>query len=77
MLTRLRRSIDGHRWAISISNILAAALFVAGSFGFFWPALYVVSVSLFVLGSLLFLLTAVAGALLEQRASALNGGRVR
>jgi hypothetical protein len=79
VLTRLRGSLDGHRWTIAISNILAAALFVAGSVGFFWPALYVVSVTLFLLGSLLFLLTALAGALLEHgsQASALSGGRVR
>jgi YrhK-like protein len=58
--------LDVHRWAISASNILAAALFVAGCIGFFWPGLYVLSVTMFLAGSLLFLLSALASALLDH-----------
>ena len=63
------------------SSILAAALFVAGCIGFFWPSLYVVSVSLFLAGSLLFLFGALAGTLLERHRrdgrtlSVVGGGR--
>ncbi len=59
-------SLDAHRWAISVSNILAAAMFVGGCLGFFWPGLYVMSVTLFLVGSLLFLFSALGGALLEH-----------
>ena len=58
--------LRAHRWAISVSNILAAALFVGGCIGFFWPALYVVAVTLFLIGSLLFLFGALGMALLEH-----------
>ena len=58
--------LDVHRWAISASNILAAALFVAGCIGFFWPGLYVLSVTMFLAGSLLFLFSALASALLDH-----------
>jgi hypothetical protein len=47
-------------------NITAAALFVVGCVGFFWPSLYLGSVTLFLIGSLLFLVTALASALLEH-----------
>ena len=47
-------------------DILAAALFVAGSIGFFWPTRYVLSVTLFLAGSLLFLFSASAAALLTH-----------
>ena len=47
-------------------NIAAAALFVVGCIGFFWPSLYVASVTLFLIGSLLFLLGAVASAWAEH-----------
>ena len=65
-VARLCRFLDVHRWAISASNILAAALFVAGCIGFFWPDLHVMSVTLFLAGSLLFLFSALAGALLDH-----------
>ena len=65
-VARLYRCLDVHRWAISASNILAAALFVAGCIGFFWPDLHVMSVTLFLAGSLLFLFSALAGALLDH-----------
>ena len=47
-------------------NITAAALFVVGCVGFFWPSLYIGSVTLFLLGSLLFLVAALGAALLEH-----------
>jgi YrhK-like protein len=52
--------------AISVSNILGAALFVAGCVGFYWPSLYVLSVTLFLAGSLLFLFSALAVPRLEH-----------
>jgi hypothetical protein len=62
----LRAWFLDHRWVVSIANILAATFFVGGCVGFFWPGLYVVSVTLFLAGSLLFLFSALAGALLEH-----------
>jgi hypothetical protein len=63
---RLRRWVESHPWVISASNILAAALFVAGCLGFFWSRLYVMSVAMFLAGSLLFWFSALAGALLDH-----------
>ena len=37
-----------------------------GCVGFFWPSLYIGSVTLFLVGSLLFLFAALASALLEH-----------
>jgi hypothetical protein len=65
-LARVCWRLQAHRWAISVSNILAAALFVGGCIGFFWPGLYVVAVTLFLIGSLLFLFGALGMALLEH-----------
>jgi hypothetical protein len=64
-VARLCRRLEAHRWVVSAANILSAALFVAGSVGFFWSGLFVASVSLFLAGSLLYLCSALAGALLE------------
>ena len=47
-------------------NIAAAALFVLGCVGFFWPSLYVGSVTLFLVGSVLFLAAAAGSALVEH-----------
>ena len=63
---RLCWYLDAHRWALAAINIPAAALFVVGCVGFFWPSLYVGSVTLFLLGSLLFLVAALGAALLEH-----------
>jgi apolipoprotein N-acyltransferase len=63
---RLCWYLDAHRRALAAMNIAAAALFVAGCVGFFWPSLYVGSVTLFLLGSLLFLVAAIGAALLEH-----------
>ena len=66
LIARMRWSLEAHRWTISIANILAATLFVGGCIGFFWPDLYVVSVTLFLIGSLLFLFSAISSALLQH-----------
>jgi hypothetical protein len=63
---RLCWYLDARRWALAVMNIAAAALFVIGCIGFFWPSLYVGSVTLFLIGSLLFLLAAVASAWAEH-----------
>ena len=68
-LDRLLEVFEAHRWAIAASNILAAALFVAGCLGFFWPDLYAMSVTLFLAGSLLFLFSALAGTLVQHGSS--------
>ena len=65
-LARVCWGLKAHRWAISVSNILAAALFVGGCIGFFWPAMHVMAVTLFLIGSLLFLFAALGMALLEH-----------
>jgi len=51
---------------ITAMNIAAAALFVVGGIGFFWPGLYLGSNTLFLIGSVLFLLGAVASAWAEH-----------
>ncbi len=63
---RLCWYLDAHRWTLAATNIAAAVLFVVGCVGFFWPSLYVGSVTLFLLGSLLFLAAALGAALLEH-----------
>jgi YrhK-like protein len=65
IFSRLCRRLEA-RWAVSAANILSAALFVAGSVGFFWSGLDVASVSFFLAGSLLYLFSALAGTLLEH-----------
>jgi len=65
VMARLCWYVDARRWALTIINISAAAFFVVGCICFFWPALYVGSVTLFLLGSILFLLAALAAALVE------------
>lgn len=57
--------LDGHRWIIAVANVAAAALFVAGCVGFYWPGLYTGSVTMFLGGSVLFLLSALGSALLQ------------
>ena len=65
-LARLCWYLDARRWALAAMNIVAAALFVMGCIGFFWPSLYVGSVVLFLVGSLLFLAAASGSALVEH-----------
>ena len=65
-LARLCWYLDAHRWTLAAMSITAAALFVVGCVGFFWPSLYIGSVTLFLVGSLLFLVAALASALLEH-----------
>jgi hypothetical protein len=69
-LARLCWALDARRWILAVANVVAAALFVAGCVGFYWPSLYIGSVSLFLAGSLLFLLSALGSALLEHGPSA-------
>jgi hypothetical protein len=49
-----------------LCNVVAAVLFVSGCVGFYLPTWYVGSVTLFLLGSLLFLLSALGHALVEH-----------
>jgi hypothetical protein len=62
--------LAARRWIVAASNIVAAALFVAGCVGFYFPALYTGSVTAFLCGSVLFLLGALCSALLEHGPSA-------
>ena len=66
-LGRLAAGLEARRGLLAVSNILAAALFVAGCIGFYWPTLTAGSVTLFLLGSLLFLVSALGSALLDHR----------
>ena len=65
-LARLWCYLDARRWIVAVSNVVAAALFVAGCIGFYWPELYTGSVTAFLCGSVLFLLGALSSALLEH-----------
>jgi len=64
---RLARGLEHRRWLVALSNIVAAALFVVGCIAFYWPALAPGAVTLFLLGSLLFLVSALGSALLDHR----------
>ena len=66
-LGRVAAGLEARRGLLAVSNILAAALFVAGCIGFYWPTLTAGSVTLFLLGSLLFLVSALGSALLDHR----------
>ena len=65
LLARLCWGLHARRWLLDVSNVLAAALFVIGCVGFYSPAWYVSSVTLFLMGSILFLLSALGRALVE------------
>ena len=65
-LARLCWAVDARRWMLAVMNVVAAALFVMGCIGFFWPSLYVGSVTLFLVGSVLFLAAAAGSALVEH-----------
>ena len=60
------RARKGRR-ALFLGVSAAAALFVAGCIGFYWPTLAAGSVTLFLVGSLLFLVSALGSALLDHR----------
>jgi YrhK-like protein len=66
-LGRVALGLEARRWLLAASNILAAALFVVGCVAFYWPTLGAASVTLFLLGSLLFLVSALGSALLDHR----------
>jgi hypothetical protein len=63
---RLCWYLHHHRWTLAVINIVAAAFFVVGCVGFFWPTLYAGSITLFLLGSILFLISALGNALVEH-----------
>jgi hypothetical protein len=65
-LARLCWAIDGRRRMLAMINIAAAGCFVVGCVGFYWPSWYVPSLTMFLVGSFLFLLGAVATALVEH-----------
>ena len=66
LLARLCWALDARRWLLSLGNVVAAALFVVGCVGFYVPVWYVGSVTLFLVGSLLFLFAALGHALVEH-----------
>ena len=66
LLARLCWALDARRWLLSLCNVVAATLFVIGCVGFYLPTWYVGSVTLFLVGSLLFLLGALGHALVEH-----------
>ncbi len=68
-LARLCWCLDARRWIVSVSNVVAAALFVTGCIGFYWPGYYTASVTAFLCGSVLFFLGALGSALLEHGSS--------
>jgi hypothetical protein len=65
-LARLCWALDGHRWLLTMLSVVAASCFVVGCVGFYSPGWYLPSVTLFLIGSVLFLLHALASALLEH-----------
>ena len=65
-LARLCWAIDARRWLLSVVNVVAATCFVFGCVGFYWPEWYAPSVTLFLVGSILFLISALGTALLEH-----------
>jgi hypothetical protein len=66
LLARLCWALDARRWLLSLGNVVAATLFVLGCVGFYLPMWYVGSVTLFLLGSVLFLFSALGHALIEH-----------
>jgi YrhK-like protein len=59
-------ALDARRWILSVISIAAAGCFVVGSVGFYWPSWYASSVTLFLIGSIVFLVTALGTALVEH-----------
>jgi hypothetical protein len=66
LVARLCWALDDRRWLLSLCNVIAAALFVIGCVGFYVPVWYIGSVTLFLVGSLLFLVGALGHALVEH-----------
>jgi small neutral amino acid transporter SnatA (MarC family) len=63
---RLRAWLARRQRIVAMANVVAAALFVAGCIGFYWPRFFTVSVTAFLLGSVLFLLAALSTILLDH-----------
>ena len=72
-LARLCWAVDARRWLLSVVNVIAATCFVVGCVGFYWPKWYAPSVTLFLVGSILFLIGALGAALLEHGPSESHG----
>jgi YrhK-like protein len=66
LLARFCWALDARRWLLSGCNVIAATLFVVGCVCFYVPVWYVGSVTLFLVGSLLFLVSALGNALVEH-----------
>jgi YrhK-like protein len=66
VLARLCWALDARRWLLSVANVVAAGLFVVGCVGFYVRVWYVQSVTLFLVGSVLFLAAALGNALVEH-----------
>ena len=66
LLARVCWAVDNRRWLLTGCNAAAAALFVVGCVGFYRPSWYVGSVTLFLAGSVLFLIAALGQALIEH-----------
>ena len=65
-LARLCWTVDAHRLWLSVANVVAAACFVVGCLGFYAPRWYAASVTLFLVGSVLFLAAALGTAFVEH-----------
>jgi hypothetical protein len=57
---RLRAWLELRQRLVAMADVVAAALFVAGCIGFYWPRFFTVSVTAFLVGSVLFLLAALS-----------------
>ena len=66
LLARVCWAVADRRWLLSVCNAVAAILFVVGCVGFYRPSWYVGSVTLFLAGSVLFLIAALGQALIEH-----------
>ena len=66
VLARACWALDSRRWLLSLCNVVAASLFVVGCVGFYSPPWYAASVTLFLVGSVLFLVAALGNALVEH-----------
>jgi hypothetical protein len=65
-MARLCWALDAHRWVLAVMNIIAASSFVVGCLGFYRPSWHVASITMFLVGSMVFLAATVATALVEH-----------
>jgi hypothetical protein len=64
--SRLRAWLERRQRLVAMADVVAAALFVAGCVGFYWPRFFTVSVTAFLFGSVLFLLAALSKIALDH-----------